>query len=415
MTTTNPAHVITTFDASFVPAALAVLDKVNRKAARAGIENRFEGIYSTATLPGVKDKFGLLGSEREVATFVVLGAPLVIEGWTFVATLSFDAEAGVVTRPVPDAPVVDLAVYRSLKAPICDHCNTSRARKDVFVLLGEGGELKVIGRNCLAAFIGLDPAGAIRYLDAEKSFGELFMNLGGVTVEWRFASSQVIALTSAAVAAYGWVPKSAAWDSVNGPTSGIVSTCLFPLPTNKKQREEAEKVIATVTAKLEEVGGVSRAQERADEVLAWVRDELGGHSEYVNNLKAVLSADTVSERNLGLAVSAVSAWAKAQDRALEQAARAVRGANSEYIGEVKDKLELAVELVQQPRFIDGEYGVSTLLVFADAAGNVIKWFASGSKDFKVGTRFTGKATVKKHEEYNGTKSTVVTRAKLQEV
>lgn len=414
--TTNPVHLVTHFDAVNLDEALAKVEKYNRRAARAGVpaEALFRTAHSTAFVPdrdGELDALGLPVGGTEVVTFVVLGAPLVIAGWTFVATLSFDSEAGVVTRPVPDAPVVDLSQFRSLTVPLCDQCKTRRQRKDVYVLLSEQGELKVVGRNCLAAFIGLDVEGALRFI-GDSGSDQLEGGFSFGATEWRFPTTTVLAVASAAIAAFGWVAKSA-YDGV--PTVSRVSDVLYPLPTNKYSREEALATRAAVAAKLDETGGPSRALARAEEVLAWVRAGEVGTSEYAQNLQAVLGADTVSGRNLGLAVSAVSSWAKAQDRVIERQERAARAAQSTWVGEVGGKLQLAVELVQQPRFIEGDYGVSTLLVFADNAGNVFKWFASGSKDWTVGTRFAGKATVKKHEDYNGTKSTVITRAKLEEV
>lgn len=414
--TVSPVLLVAQFDAVHLGEALAKVEKVNRRAARAGIAEAFTVAHSTTFVPahegeGFAALRGLETGGRNVTTFVVFGQPLVVEGWTFVATLSFDVEAGVITRPVPGAPEVDLSAFRSLKVPTCDLCNTARRRIDTYVLLGEGGELKVVGRNCLAAFIGLDVSGALNYLgdSGGKLEGELFFADGG---EWRFPAQTVLAVASAAIAAFGWVPKSAYEGT---PTVGHVSDVLFPLPSNEKARKAAEATRAVIAAKLDEAGGPSRAKERADEVLAWVRAGGVGSSEYATNLQAVLGADTVGERNLGLAVSAVSAWAKVQDRQLEQAARAKRAADSSWVGKEKERLVLDLELVQQPRFIDGDFSVKTLLIFADGNGNVFKWWATGSHDYKVGSKWAGKATVKKHEEYNGAKSTVITRANLEQV
>jgi len=413
--TTSPALAIVEFDVSHLSEALAKVEQFNRRAAKAGVTQQFEVVHSISFVPASRaevELFGLPDAGHSVVTFVVLGQPLVVEGWTFVATLSFDKEAGVVTRPVPGAPVVDLTVYRSLTSPICDSCGTRRQRKDVYVLLSEDGELKVVGSNCLAVFLGLDVSAALRYVgDAGTERLEQSFSFGGE--DWRFPATTVLAVASAAVAAFGWVAKSAYSGT---PTAARVCDVLYPLPTSKYPREAALRTRAGVAEKLEANGGANRAVERAEEVLAWVRNGEVGSSEYAVNLQAVLGVDTVGERNLGLAVSAVSSWAKAQDRVIERQERAQRAASSDWVGTVGQRLEgLALELVQQPRFIESDWGVSTLLVFADEAGSVFKWFASGSHDYAVGTHFTGKATVKKHEEYNGAKSTVVTRAKLETV
>lgn len=411
MQTTVPVLIVTTFGSEFLPKAFAKVDKFNARAKRAGIESRFEVAYSSTEVQQDATVLGLPTEVVTVTTFAVLGEPLKVEGWEFVATLSFDSEAGVVTRPVPGAVEVDLSQYRSLEVPVCDACGTRRQRKDVYVLLDTAtGETKVVGRNCLAAFIGLDVTGALAYIDDVSKVGDEGTWGGFGFGEARIPTTTVLALTSAAIAEFGWIAKSA---YTGVPTAARVLQVVFPASIGKEAIEADREVAAKLSARLETEGGVTVAQKRADEVLEWVRSTHDLQGEYGTNLQAILSADSVSTRNLGLACSAVIAWSKAVERKIEKAARHEAAAASEFVGQVGDKLTgLSLTVAQPPRFFDGEYGTSTLLIFTGADGNTYKWFASGSRDASVGDVFTGTGTIKKHEQYNDLKSTVLTRCRL---
>jgi hypothetical protein len=65
------------------------------------------------------------------------------------------------------------------------------------------------------------------------------------------------------------------------------------------------------------------------------------------------------------------------------------------------------------RPIEGDYGTTYLYTLReDATGNVFKWFASREAlGDATGRTLQLQGTVKKHEEYNGLKSTVLTRCK----
>jgi len=49
----------------------------------------------------------------------------------------------------------------------------------------------------------------------------------------------------------------------------------------------------------------------------------------------------------------------------------------------------------------------------DLSGNHLTWFASGS-DMEVGNTYKLLGTIKKHDEYNGVKQTILTRCKVKE-
>ena len=81
--------------------------------------------------------------------------------------------------------------------------------------------------------------------------------------------------------------------------------------------------------------------------------------------------------------------------------------NSEYVGEVGDRLTLTVK-VRQAIITDGLYGANTFHVFEDENGNAFTW-ATNAKSWEKGEVHTIKATVKEHKLYKNEKQTVLTR------
>jgi len=93
-----------------------------------------------------------------------------------------------------------------------------------------------------------------------------------------------------------------------------------------------------------------------------------------------------------------------------------QGRTSEFVGKVKERLELELRLVAAPRAYEGGYGTTYRCEFQDAALRTFVWWAS--RDPHMSGQEGGwmvdevrkvKATVKKHEEYKGVKMTILTR------
>jgi hypothetical protein len=402
------ALVALTFDAKFIRDAEAVVAKLNARALKAGITDQLTTTHSvtqvqrrSAALPD------LPSAEYDVCTFVVLGEPLKLNGWEFIATLTWDAEAGCITRPVPGI-VADLSQHRD--ATRCDHCQTNRRRNDTFVVRHDDGRQLQVGSSCLEAFLGLNPTRALFWVDIERTVNEAVGGFSGGG-ERRTPVETLLAFTAAASAIWGWTSRSKASELEKLSTVDLVLGALYPASGRfgDVDRERCAQIVAHLQG--DQAGALARAQA----TLAYIRsDDFNGTSEYVRNLKALLAegVTSVGTRNAALAASAVSCYVRHTDRARERAQAATTRVVSQHVGQVKERLrDLVLTVVAEPRFIDGEYGTSTLIIWADKAGNTFKWFASGTHDVEVGQVFTVTGTVKKHETYNGIASTVLSRCK----
>jgi hypothetical protein len=113
---------------------------------------------------------------------------------------------------------------------------------------------------------------------------------------------------------------------------------------------------------------------------------------------------TLSDRQLDAAAAAI----------LRDSERKAENAASEYVGEVKVRMELTLTVLGVFDS-EGHYGHTDIVKMKDAEGNLFTWFASGWSGLTRGDVVTGKGTVKAHDTYKGTKQTVLTRCKFETI
>lgn len=133
---------------------------------------------------------------------------------------------------------------------------------------------------------------------------------------------------------------------------------------------------------------------------------------YANNLIEVKLSD----------IAEWSAWGKAsfnrdsQKIVEEKIAETQPKVDSNWIGEVGDKItNIKVQLIRKYT-MDGKYGVTTLYGFQDENGNIINWWSSTFQEVELNDWvMITRATIKKLDEYKGVKQTIITRAKLGQI
>ena len=366
------------------------ITKINARAEKRGFTGKLDLKVERKEITE-KNAIGLDVTEVMYECEITGDAPK-YDGWKFIATATWDAEAGLITRTAPGVSTVDRSI---LVEGWCDHCRKDRYRKDTYVLLDEenGTQLQV-GSTCIKDFLGWSAMPV--FLSTEDVQSEVT----GIGTNWerRYSVDTVLAVAWACVQEFGYVPASSYEGS---PTKHTVAVVLDP--RNDADRKLVERLRPYV----------ENAARQASVIRQWVlSDEFSGASDYVTNLKAVIAADSVGSRNIGLAVSAPQTWAKAQERDLIRRVEKEATVN-EWLGAEKDKLELEV-VVKAIRFIPGDYGTRTLYTMRTATGHMVKWFATtdalgtdtSDKVWKI------KGTVKKLDEYQGVKSTVLTRCKV---
>ena len=161
-----------------------------------------------------------------------------------------------------------------------------------------------------------------------------------------------------------------------------------------------------------------RDEKLAAEALEWAAGQPNeGVGDYLYNLGVACRAGYVVRKTAGIVASSIQAYLTAKEREEEITRRRSEDAKKArgLVGEVKKRQVFEKLTVRTVRYIDGNWGTTTLVVFEDEPGNLIKWFASTELDeLEEGDIVNIKATVKKHDEYNGVPETVVNRAVILE-
>lgn len=399
------------FDAWRLDDAIGRIDTANKRAAKADIADRIGYSIERFTVERpVRDPDGR--PIPDVSPYIVDRVRLTLDrptvqhdGWVFVATLTWEEEGGLVTRVVPD----EVLNHRP-EAKWCDVCKSSRDRKDTYAVRNaETGEEKQVGSNCLQQFLGIKPS-ALWMLDWDGGLDDLGGDEddergGGWRASSRRNSLEVLAATIAVVRANGWMSRA------NSRTQGGPATA-----------DTVGDVIDGISGYSEDHARFLRAM-RADarnhyEEAQAVKDfaaALDGDSEYEQNLRAAAIGDTVSTRNVPLLASAVAAKMRRDEQVARRQAAADTNrtaAEAGHFGTVGEKIKDIDARVVGVRYIEGDYGVTTLLTMVDGDGHVFKWFASGHHDEEIGDEVTIAATIKGHGEFRGVPETQITRAKL---
>lgn len=327
-----------------------------------------------------------LPRERQMVHTIISGNAPSYDGWTFLARADW-TDGGMVLFTAPGVEGIDRSGITEGK---CDHCGINRYRKSTFIVRSDKGEQVQVGSTCLKDFLGwnTNPVWILPPSDNDL-FGE-----GGFGHSTPVYSVEtILAAAWACIEAFGYVRS-----GDEGSTKGTVLAVLDP--RTPAERALAQKIRPHIAE------SANAATMIRDFILS---DEFSGYGEYVTNLKNIARSEFVEPRFTGFLVSAPQAWTKARESSLIKQ-RENNELVNEFLGELGDKLELPVTL-KSIRFIEGNYGVTSLYSFVTDDGHLVKWFSSRAvfRDGDVDRSFTLKGTVKKHDEYNGTKSTILTR------
>jgi hypothetical protein len=368
----------------------AKIDKINARAAKRGFTGRFD---LTATRMERSERVGGFDVTEILYETSITGEPPSYGGWTLVAALDFDDQAGLIVHTAPGVDTVDRT---QIKEGHCTHCQQRRRRTRSYLVQSDTGQTLQVGSTCIKDFLGW--SGNVVFLSDSDVSADLESCIGGEG--WRYYSTEsVLAVAWAVITKHGFVRTS---DYYSMPTRDRVSFVLWP-PSKLSNDDRA------VLAEYKDL--VPQAADMAAKVRAFIlSDAFAGDNEYVLNLKALCRADMVSGQYLGMVASAPQAWARHNEQTLIKERDHIV---NEYVGGVKDKLTLKVK-IKAVRFIPSDYGSTTLYTLMDDTGHMFKWFASrdalGGDVTDTFQTITG--TVKAHEEYQGQKSTVLTRVKV---
>jgi hypothetical protein len=394
------------------------LDQLNRRAAKLGTAP----IAVTFAPDHVETWTETTESGREIArarAWVradVTGAVVVLAGWKFRAAIHHTTDGNLVAS-LPGS--TDLpAAYRESQ-PVCDHCRTTRLRSSTYVVENVAtGELRQVGRQCLADFTGStgnDPMAMARWAEMIGAFLAWFSSFDedGNRYAWTEPVTSLFSFletVAAVIRKDGWLSRGAARTNAERGDGSTIATAdtawriFWMIPKTREDREElrryeTEEVDTTLATATVQWGATLDA-----------RTDL---NDYLHNLSVVSRSLLVSRKTAGLAASMVVAYQKELNLIAERAREATR-APSSHVGEIGERLRgVKVTVVRVVALEGNEFGPRSIVGMTDETGNDLNWF-TGWTSVEIGDVRWLTGTVKAHGEFKGRKQTTLSRCVLDE-
>ncbi len=285
----------------------------------------------------------------------------------------------------------------------CDKCGTSRRRTETFIVQSDAGEVKQVGRNCIADFLGVDPSSYLTNFDFQRDIGSIGDEFGSFSGRRDFDTlDSVLAHTAAVVRVKGWMSKGRAFETNATPTSGWVQLLIAGPDRYSSDEERAFCRDTKVTDADRDAAADAREW--------WMQNT--ETSDYAQNGALLARAGVVIPKAYGLAVSLLPVW---QKRIADDAAKAElnKGTVNEYVGVIGKRQEFEVVILTVKDF-DSDWGMKSLVTMKATTGHVLKWWAAGGAPEEVRNTQGGevikiKGTPKQHSEYNGRRETTLSR------
>lgn len=266
----------------------------------------------------------------------------------------------------------------------CEHCGTARVKRFAYIVRDEAGHTKMVGKTCLKDYCGIDP----NLMVAFQEIGDLILEEYNIDDydfsghgEWAYDVLDVIATANDIIKKHGYVKS----DENNSTKSRLIAKYGTFEPS------EASKKLA---------------QEMKDTLSQMDYREL---TSFLCNIKNMLQSGYIRSNSFGYIAYAPVAFEKLMKQIEKEQHREETKGQSEYVGNVGEKLTVEVKEAKLVTSWETLYGWTHLYKFVTTDNNVLVWYASRVYEGEP-KRITG--TVKDHKEYDGEKQTVLTRCKL---
>lgn len=313
------------------------------------------------------------------------------------------------------------------KKLFCDHCNKATPKKQSFIIRNKEGKIKQIGKSCLAEYTRIQSIQAIAqiYDDIANTF-EQFNSVGKSRPDLETFGGERVSPTP-------FLLLSIAYQVMQANGGKYVSASsreeYGPTPTSKTTKDiyaflsqMPEETVATIEAKIKKyVGFAYRVKLHPEEeqyikdAIEWIKDPKSGDFE---NQRALVKAKYFENfKYLGYLVAILPLYAgylrrkEAEDRRQEALKKNAELSSSTHVGAIGDKIKFEGTL-KKSRPFETAFGTMVIHTFTDKSGNKYVW-KTGLTDLQDDVLYSVKATVKNHDEYNGIKQTVITRAKAE--
>jgi hypothetical protein len=215
---------------------------------------------------------------------------------------------------------------------------------------------------------------------------------------------EVLAIAAYSIRTEGWLSAKGGYGSEFKSTKSDVFSLITPPSHDAPARVKAEHAarLAAVSEHDHAVG---------QKACAWVLEQ-AANSDYMHNLQAICKS-CVTGKSVGIAVSAIVAYQRAMEQEVARKQRA-EAPPSNHVGTVGERSTFKLQVLSV-RYVDTDWGSKAIVRMQDASGNIFMWFSTSEPELEIGEHYSVKGTVKKHDEYKGTKQTVLSRCKVSAI
>lgn len=405
------------------------IDKLNKRAKKNNLSPITLNIIDEYD-ERITDSYGI---ETIVHFYVyeIIGETPIIDNWIYVAKIEYRGGDYNLIRSIPNMEIPPEFFEIDIH---CDHCNTNRLRKAVYLIAHlnkkrEIDEYKMVGTNCLSDYMNADVKSIASFYESLATFFDeelpemwLGENRNGIRYEMRYPLDTFLLLSIAVIKKYGWMSRSMANkieanDPYNAPqtTSERVSNFLLPplqtLPKYEKEWRDRKDELLKIGQRIDNLGEI-------ENTLKWVIDiprliDIGILEEnvYLRNLAAIASVNSVSYKEFGLAASMIPAYRRFVISQTPSGERETKKSESQRFGIKGERYDIELKLTGH-RTVYTAWGESQLYKFEDRDGNKFTWFSSKYQDMEVGSIYLIRGTIKNHTKFNDEWTTNLSRCKV---
>lgn len=333
-----------------------------------------------------------------------------INNWEFIAVLEPMGDMNIIKRYNTEVELPER--FRNAEN-VCEHCNTKRNRKELFVVRNtETNEFKQIGRQCLMEYTnGLSAEFVANYMEWKDIFSGYeddsadWSSMGGSYRNY-YEVKEILSYAIVITQHFGF-RKSEDENSTVSRVQGLVWDMMKTLEEWYRNENRDIKKSDFYTDEVE-----SKANEIVEYYL-----ELDDNSEFIHNVKTILREHYVGRKQFGIISCLPYCYNKAMERVRLQDERKLENENtraySKHFGEIGKRYAVQDVTLSCITSFETYYGLMSIYKFIDVDNNVFIWKTGTYKD--TDKKYSITFTVKGHTEYDGIEQTEVTRCRLIEV
>jgi len=360
-----------------MPNVYIALEKINKRAKKL---NKPEITIEILDTFNKKYKSGFL----EFHHILVSGGIPKIGGWSLAATIDSHQD-GYLVQILPDQKIPEK--YKNFKKIYCDHCTSHRKRKSAFIVKNEKtNEFKVVGSTCLKDFLGHSPQSFLKFWSNIEAINTTILKGEGCfnSILEMYKIKDFLAIVNVIARKNGYISAKTAKSTGKTPTGKKA----FYAMADDESAVNSEDIIAAI----EMIDMAPSIYNRDD-------------SSYCENLKTIFESDFVAERTANTVASIYSFYQAEQNR------KNASEKESDFVGSVGARLrDINLKCVFTKDIINNYNRFarySQLCKFKDNDGNIFTWFNSGGTEIQLNHNYVLTGTIKKHNEYNNEKQTVL--------